>query len=290
MSSDIDSLRSQFEAYLQNYLNQNYKSVPLGEVIHYAMSGQGKRVRPLFCMLTAEALGVKCGLALAPALAVEMVHTYSLVHDDLPCMDNDDLRRGRPTTHKKYSEGWALLAGDGLLTDAFALLCEECRPELDTNIRFKMIRELAVAAGSRGMVEGQALDIYWTGRIDAKSEQLDLIHNLKTGALLGAACALGALTAKADDTTVAILRKFGQLIGLAFQIRDDLIDQNEGIGKTKGKDLESGKLTYLRMMSSSDAEAAASRCTKDAIDLLEPIGQNGKQLKKLAHLLLERNM
>lgn len=247
----------------------------------YALSGTGKRVRPILCLLSARALGADPRTALAPALALEMIHTYSLVHDDLPCMDDDALRRGRPSTHVVHGDALALLAGDALLTDAFTLLADAPRAG-------DLVRELGGAAGGLGMVQGQALDLYWTARQGASRETLDTIHRLKTGRLLGAACALGAIAGGGDPEVVGHFRDFGQRVGHAFQIRDDLLDDMGGTGKSIGKDKEVGKLTYLALMSRSDAETAARELTEAAMALLSPHGMAAEPLRTFALGLLTR--
>lgn len=288
-----------FEAYLDRYIKSFYESTkqqPLGEVIAYALTGRGKRVRPLLAMLAAEACGQPFAQALPAALALEFIHTYSLVHDDLPCMDNDDLRRGRPTTHKAFDEARALLAGDGLLTDAFAFLSNRFSPlvmapeiNLSAEIRLALIYELSTAAGSQGMVHGQALDLYWTGRGGASRHDLDAIHRHKTGYLIGAACAMGALSAAATPRLVSTFREFGELVGLAFQITDDLLDDSRESGKTLGKDRSSGKLTYLACMSADEAHSAAMFCTQRAEELLAAArGDAAKELLLFSRLLLAR--
>jgi geranylgeranyl pyrophosphate synthase len=230
------------------------------------------------------------------ALALEMVHTYSLVHDDLPTMDNDDLRRGRPTVHKVFDEAEALLAGDSLLTDAFGLLAD---PEaymgfpnsLPASIRVGMVTELAQAAGGHGMVLGQSQDLYWTGRSGAHADHLTFIHLRKTGRLLGAAAAIGAMSQDASEDQIRAFRTFGEQLGLAFQITDDLLDDSITTGKSAGKDSATGKLTYLSHMGRSEAKIEAELATSKSLAALAAAGvpnHRSDDLATFAHLLLQR--
>jgi geranylgeranyl diphosphate synthase type II len=254
------------------------------DAVRYVLEAGGKRVRPMLCLLAAEAVGGDPRQALGAALAVEFVHTYSLVHDDLPCMDDDDLRRGKPTAHKVFGEANALLCGDALLTDAFGILAEEKNPALG----LALVRELAAAAGGAGMVLGQSLDLHWTARDGATKAALDEIHLKKTGHLLGAAAAMGALAGGATDAVAARFRSFGRLTGLAFQVLDDLLDDAEGTGKSSGKDQAAGKLTYLTLMSRDEAQRAADRYTADAIQELTTEGVKPDALITFARALLSR--
>lgn len=265
----------------------------VAQSVRYAMSAGGKRVRPTLCLMAAEAVGGDLSRGIAGALAIEFVHTYSLVHDDLPCMDDDDLRRGRPTTHKVFGEAQGLLAGDALLTDAFAILTDE-RLDIDgaqavkPQTRLSMVRELAEAAGGAGMVKGQSLDLYWTARPGARHAELDEIHLRKTGYLLGAAVAIGALAAEADPDAVRRFREFGRHVGLAFQILDDVLDETEGTGKTQGKDKATGKLTYLALMSRDEARRIAAEHTDQALALLTATGAKVEIMRQFARGLLDR--
>jgi len=293
--SDPAKLKAAFEQALTTCIKTRYSgNAHVDQAVRYALAGGGKRVRPVLCLLTAEALGVASDIAMPAALALEFVHTYSLVHDDLPCMDNDDLRRGRPTVHKAHGEANALLAGDALLTDAFALLADEeggfgFPAALPPAARVRLVRELAEAAGGAGMVLGQGLDLYWTARTGADRPDLDGVHLRKTGYLLGAAAAMGGAAAGAGAAALVRLRTFGRLLGLAFQVLDDLLDEASGIGKSPGKDRATGKLTYLTLMSREEAQTAADRYTEDAIkQLVDVAGLDPDPLYAFAHKLLQR--
>lgn len=290
----VETLLSQFDDALATCLNQRYASTSgVDDAVRYVMGNGGKRVRPALCLLSAEAVGGNPNLALPAALALEFVHTYSLVHDDLPCMDDDDVRRGKPTAHKVFGDANALLVGDALLTDAFAVLSDEgslfgVPAALEATTRLALVRELALAAGGAGMVLGQSLDLRWTARAGAGKSQLDEIHRKKTGYLLGAAAAMGALAGGASPEVVRRFREFGRMTGLAFQILDDLLDDSDATGKTKGKDQASGKLTYLALITRAEAEQVADRCTRDAIAQIEGTALPTEALIRFAQKLLTR--
>ena len=275
-------LHDYFEHELARFCASHYAGDEgIFAAMRYALAGSGKRVRPILSMLAAQTVGAPPDVARTSALALEMTHTYSLVHDDLPCMDDDKMRRGRPATHVVYGEAYALLVGDALLTDAFALLAAE--PHAG-----RLVRELSQAAGGHGMVQGQALDLFWTGRTDSHRDILNTINRLKTGRLLGAACAMGAIAGGANDDHTTHFREFGRLIGHAFQICDDLLDDTKGTGKTRGKDKESGKLTYLALMGHDEAESAARELTKRAVEQLLPFGEAAESLRQFGLNLLTR--
>jgi geranylgeranyl diphosphate synthase type II len=296
----IANLKKDVENALQGFSQSRYGgSDPLSRAVRYALEGEGKRVRPILCLLAAKAI---CNTRFHPgdvmpaALALEMVHTYSLVHDDLPTMDNDDLRRGRPTVHKVFDEAEALLAGDSLLTDAFGVLAAPesymgVASSLPPSIRVRMIAELAQAAGGQGMVLGQSQDLYWTGRSGAQADHLTFIHLRKTGRLLGAAAALGAMSQDASEDQVRAFRTFGEQLGLAFQITDDLLDDSIATGKSAGKDSATGKLTYLSHMGRSEAKTEAELATSKSLAALTAAGvpsHRGDDLAAFAKLLLQR--
>ena len=244
----------------------------LHKAIIYCLQGEGKRVRGLLSMLVCSAYGRDPRQALSAAVAVEMLHAYSLAHDDLPCMDDDSYRRGRPSLHKAFDEATALLAGDAILTDAMRVLSDDSFfPDsglVSATQRLKMIRELSLAAGGHGMVYGQDFDLFWTGREHYSDQVLDLIHRHKTGALLGASCAMGALSGGASDTDAQTWREIGTLIGVAFQAIDDTLDSEAEIGKTPGKDKIQKKLTYMSLHSASEIHDIAKKLTDKAIHLI----------------------
>ena len=261
----------------------------LAEAMRYSVLAGGKRLRPALALMAAEACGADPAVALPAACALEMVHTYSLVHDDLPSMDDDDLRRGRPTCHKAFDEATAVLAGDGLLTLAFEVLAAHVRPP---EAAIRCVRELAEASGPAGMVGGQMADLLAEGRTDGDATALEAIHRRKTGALLRAALRLGGISAGADADTVAALDTYGQGVGLAFQIVDDLLDvqgDEAKLGKRVNKDSALGKWTYPGFLGVEGSRERARQVVGDAVAALAPLGDRGARLRALAWDLLERD-
>ena len=238
----------------------------LGEAIRYSLEAGGKRVRPVLCLLASEAVGGTVAQALPGALALEYVHTYSLIHDDLPAMDDDDLRRGRPTNHKVFGEGHAILAGDALLTEAFGVLASAA---LEPVRRANALALLAEGAGWRGMAGGQALDLEGEKHSAPPDlEHLRLIHRLKTGALLRASLEIGAVLGGATPADRSALRAYGAAIGLAFQIQDDILDATATeaeLGKRAGKDAGRGKITYPSLLGLDGARKALHEATENAL-------------------------
>lgn len=265
----------------------------LAEAMTYSLKAGGKRIRPVLCMLAAEAVGAPAESALTSAVALEYIHTYSLIHDDLPAMDDDDLRRGKPTCHVVFGEGQAILAGDGLLTEAFTLLAAD--PGLPPSRRVEALRVLGEAAGWQGMVGGQSLDLEGEQRTKGEEPvtlpQLQLIHRLKTGALLRAALEMGAIAGNADPEARAALRKGGEALGLAFQIQDDLLDATATeaeMGKRVGKDQGKGKITYPLLLGLTGARQALQEATERAICHFQSL-PNPHSLTALAKYLAGRS-
>jgi geranylgeranyl diphosphate synthase type II len=276
----------------------------LAMAMRYSVLGGGKRLRPVLCLLAAEACGGDGEAALPAACALEMIHAYSLIHDDLPAMDDDDLRRGRPTCHRAFDEATAILAGDGLLTLAFEVTAREVRPH---SAALKCVAILAEAAGPSGMVAGQMADLQAEGRADAQGHgrpgsapvettatlaALESIHRRKTGALLRAPLRMGAAIAAAPDNWVEALDRYGKAVGLAFQIVDDLLDvqgDETKLGKRVGKDSELGKWTYPRFLGIDGSRRRARQLADEAVAALEPLGRRGDRLRDLALALLERD-
>ncbi len=270
----------------------------LGEAMEYCLAG-GKRLRPAITLLSAEAIGSgqttpkgeQEELIRRAAVAVELVHVYSLVHDDLPAMDDDDLRRGRPTAHVKYGQAMAVLVGDALLTRAFGLLANHCTKGKITAARIvQLVAELASAAGSGGMVAGQVADMGLCG-VPPGAEGLRYIHVHKTGAMLRAAARMGAIAGGACEKHLQAVTAYADNLGLAFQLFDDLLDATSSVGelgKTPGKDAQSGKRTYLSELGRNGATEFGGRLTDAAINALDPLAERGKKLKLLARLLSQR--
>ncbi len=262
----------------------------LHEAMRYSALDGGKRLRPLLVLAAAE-LGDADAAALEQAMAaIEMVHVYSLVHDDMPPMDNDSLRRGKPTCHVQYDEATALLVGDALQTQAFDVLS---RPTgLPAARQLKMVSVLAQASGSLGMAGGQAIDLANVGKAMNQTE-LEQMHGLKTGALIRAAVALGALSCpELDDAALQRLDQYATKLGLAFQVIDDVLDceaDTATLGKTAGKDADNDKPTYVKLMGLAAARAYAETLVADAVALLEPFGEDALRLRQLAEYVTARN-
>ena len=265
------------------------KPATIHQAMRYSIFAGGKRLRPVLTLAAAEACGGAVERALPAACAVECIHTYSLIHDDLPCMDDDDLRRGRPTSHKVYGEGIAVLAGDALLTVAFEILAKaEPTPRYKTHA---LISELAHASGSKWLIGGQVADLEGEGK-QISGAELKYIHRCKTAALLTASIRLGAMCANATPVRLSALTDFGQALGLAFQIIDDILDvtqTTEKLGKTAGKDVEATKATYPAVFGIERSRKEAHRLTAAARFALEPFAAKGETLRALADYLLNRD-
>jgi geranylgeranyl pyrophosphate synthase len=278
-------------AFLSALPARLYPDAParLAESIHYSLLAGGKRFRPALVLESFQACGgaaVGRDAALAAAAALELVHTFSLVHDDLPAMDDDDLRRGRPTNHKVYGEATAILAGDAMTTLAFEVLAHVAPAE----VAVRLVAELAHAAGPAGMIGGQVLDMEGVQRALPLGD-LQRLHRMKTGALLTAACRTGAIAAGADARALDALTRFGRHIGLAFQIVDDLLDETstpEQLGKATGKDRGKGKNTYPRLLGLEASRAEAARQLAEALSAIELLGPGAAGLRALAAFVVER--
>lgn len=260
------------------------------EAMRYAVLGGGKRIRPIIAIAAAEACGAKVDDLLVPIAALELIHTYSLVHDDLPALDNDDLRRGRKTTHVVFGEAMGILTGDALLTEAFAWLARPVAG-VDAARQLRAIAEVAIAVDSKGMIGGQVADVVATGTDEATPELLDFIHRNKTGKLLTASVVLGGLLANAPEEKINALRCYGNAIGLAFQIVDDLLDQEEDaatLGKTAGKDLAQGKLTYPALFGTDAARARVETLLAEAMHNAAIIAGPVNYLAGIARFICER--
>ena len=253
----------------------------LHEAMRYAVLGGGKRVRPLLVHAAGEVVGATPEACDAAACAVEMIHAYSLVHDDMPCMDDDDLRRGRPTVHKAYDEATALLVGDALQSQAFIVLAQT--PALAAEARLKVVAELAVASGSVGMCGGQAIDLQNVGKAMTR-EALEGMHRMKTGALLRASVRMGALCGNIDQAGLVALDRYAAAVGLAFQVVDDILDvtaDTATLGKTAGKDAANDKPTYVSLLGLDAARELAAQLRTDAHEALEGFGARAGRLADL---------
>ncbi len=286
VQTDLDRLIPFLDGALTGPFRQG-EAVRLGEAIRYSLEAGGKRVRPVLCLLACEAVGGTAAEALPGALALEYVHTYSLIHDDLPAMDDDDLRRGRPTNHKVFGEGHAILAGDALLTEAFGVLASA---DLDPGRRARALALLAEGAGWRGMAGGQALDLEGEQIASYDLDHLRLIHRMKTGALLRASLEIGAVLGGASAADQAALSAYGEAIGLAFQIQDDILDATAteaDLGKRAGKDASRGKITYPSLLGLDGARKALSEATETALCQLASL-PNRNSLAAWARYLAQR--
>ena len=278
------------ELALDHYLPKaNMKPATLHRAMRYSLFAGGKRLRPILCLAAAEASEGKIRNALPLACALECIHTYSLVHDDLPSMDNDDFRRGRPTCHKVFGDGIAILAGDALLTIAFEIV-SNAKPtsRYDTS---SLLREIAVAAGSQRLIAGQVADLEAEGK-NVKRDQLQFIHQNKTAAILKTSVRLGAMSANADAKKLSAVTRFGQRLGLAFQVIDDILDvtqTSEILGKSAGKDVAAKKATYPAVIGLDKSRAEARRLTRQAHNALSVFrSRDAEPLHALANYLLER--
>ena len=275
---------------LDRYLPKtSTKPVTLHKAMRYSLFAGGKRLRPILCLAAAEACRGNVDTALPLACAVECIHTYSLVHDDLPSMDNDDFRRGRPTCQKVFGDGIAVLAGDALLTIAFEIVSNaKPTPRYDISI---LLREISVAAGSQRLIAGQVADLEAEGR-RVKRNQLRFIHENKTAAMLKSSVRLGAMSANADARKLSAITQFGERLGLAFQVIDDILDvtqTSEILGKSAGKDVAAKKATYPAVIGLEKSRGEARRLTRQAHDALSVFREgDAEALHALANYLLER--
>jgi geranylgeranyl diphosphate synthase type II len=290
----LQELRAEVDEALKAALPPETAWPPtIHQAVRYSLFAGGKRIRPLLVLSACEAVGGDRGEALPLAMAVEMIHTYSLVHDDLPAMDNDDLRRGKPTSHKVYGEAIAILAGDALLTRAFHLLAEvgegSDRTRLDRRLRATAL--LGEACGTRGLIGGQVEDLASEGRtIDGAA--LERLHRAKTGALLSACVRGGGILGGAGPAEAAALGTYGESLGLAFQIVDDVLDATgsaEELGKTAGKDLTAGKATYVSVYGIARAREMAEELRVRALSALDVLGDRGSLLRELGVLIVGRH-
>ncbi len=263
----------------------------LHEAMRYSVFAGGKRLRPILIFAACEAVGGQPDRVLHAACAMEMIHTYSLIHDDLPAMDDDDFRRGRPTNHKVFGEANAILAGDALLTEAFRLLADpEANRGIEPGVTLKVIEIIARCAGSQGMVGGQVVDMESEGRpIDFAT--LQYIHTRKTGALFLASIQAGALLGGGNETQLAALTRYGETAGLAFQIADDILDivgNQAELGKDVGSDQARGKATYPALLGMSEARRRAEELRDLALAALEPLGPAAEPLRAIASYIVDR--
>ena len=289
----LQEQRALIDAMLDRFLPQE-SVLPhsIHRAMRYSVFAGGKRLRPVLVLAACQAVGGDTARALPAACALEMIHTYSLIHDDLPAMDNDDFRRGNPTNHKIFGEAVATLAGDALLTEAFRLLSDprhvgSCTPA----VLLPVIHEIATCAGSYGMVGGQVVDMESEGRPDIDLATVQYIHTHKTGALIKASVVAGALLGGAAEQQLAALTRYGEAAGLAFQIADDILDiegTTEELGKDAGSDQARGKATYPAVMGVSSSREEAHAMMDEALRALEIFGEAAEPLREIARYVVQR--
>jgi len=293
IKSYLASKRELVDRKLDSLLKYSPKNTsPLEESIRYSALSGGKRLRPILMIASNEAFGGKEQMVLPIACAVEMIHTYSLIHDDLPCMDDDSLRRGIATNHNVYGEAVAVLAGDALLTDAFNIMVREglssgLRPRILTEI----IGDISHAAGSKGMIKGQSIDLTLEGTKDVSVGQVEKMHSLKTGALIEVSVTVGAKIGGANDKQIKKLVTYAKALGLAFQIVDDILDIEGGksIGKEVGADARNKKTTYPELVGLRRSKRKAQELTKKAFKALKDCDDKATPLREIALYLADRN-
>jgi geranylgeranyl pyrophosphate synthase len=289
-TADLNRLMTRVERGIDLHLPPaDARPARLHTAMRYSLAAGGKRLRPVLTLAAAELFGVTDDAALPAAVAIECLHTYSLIHDDLPCMDNDDLRRGRPTAHKAFDDATALLAGDALLTHAFALLATAYaeRP----GIAQRLVAEFGDAAGSRRLIGGQMEDLLAEKKADATAEELDFIHLNKTAAMIEAALVAGGLVGDASEAQLSDLRRAGRHLGLAFQIMDDVLDataESAVLGKTAGKDAKADKTTYVKLHGIENSRRIGRELSNAARDALSTLPGDHRFLEQLADTLAAR--
>jgi geranylgeranyl diphosphate synthase, type II len=283
----------QKKEFVEDALNKSLpiqEPVKIYEAMRYSLLAGGKRLRPILCLAVVELLGENENIAVATACALEMIHTMSLIHDDLPAMDNDDYRRGNPTNHKVYGEDIAILAGDGLLAYAFEYVAEKTT-SVSADRVVKVLNILGKAVGANGLVGGQVMDLDCEGKSNVTAETLSFIHRRKTGALLEACVSSGAVLAGATDDDLQRLSIYAQNIGLAFQIVDDILDitaTTEELGKTAGKDISAQKATYPKIWGLETSRLKAQELIDDAIAQLDIYGKKAIPLQAIAQYIINR--
>ncbi|AIS52383.1 farnesyl diphosphate synthase [Thermoanaerobacter kivui] len=279
------------EEELHRILDIDEKPEIIYEAMRYSVFAGGKRLRPVLCLSSCELLGGDLNKALPVACAIELIHTYSLIHDDLPAMDNDDLRRGKPTNHKVYGEAIAILAGDGLLNLGYEVLVRYAleNPQ-DYERILKATNEIARASGCKGIIGGQVVDIL-SQNTKISYEELKFMHEHKTGALIEASVCAGAYIAGATEEDIKVLREYANLIGFAFQIKDDILNvigEEEKLGKKVGSDKEKGKSTFVNIFGLEKSQEMVRELTQNAIRILDRFGKKAQFLKELSNYLIER--
>ncbi|MFH1829665.1 MAG: polyprenyl synthetase family protein [Pseudomonadota bacterium] len=286
----IQERQQWLEAALTRSIDDEAIPERLREAMKYSLEAGGKRLRPILTFAGAEAVGSSADAVMPVAVAIEMIHTFSLIHDDLPCMDDDSLRRGKPTNHKVYGEATAILAGDGLLAEAFYVL-SEARTSLDPYLLIDTIHDIALATGGRGMTGGQVIDMQSTGKSISEAALMRL-HRYKTGALIKTSVTSGARLCGASKEHLDALSRYGESVGLAFQIADDILDvegKEDLIGKDVGSDKHKGKSTYPQVIGLDASRSQAEALVNQAVSAIRIFGDKAEPLKRIARYTIERN-
>jgi len=296
-SNDFKSVATDYRQRVDSALNhwlEKEQTTPthLHTAMRYAViGGGGKRVRPILVYAAGHTVGIPATQLDGIASALEIIHAYSLIHDDLPAMDDDDLRRGRPTCHKAFDEATAILAGDALQALAFEIICNDDAMQANDNTRLQLIKELTMASGSLGMAGGQAVDLASVGK-KLNLEELKEMHRLKTGALIRASVIMGALNStECDPSTLAKLDQYSQHVGLAFQVQDDILDvisDTETLGKPQGSDIELDKPTFPELMGLDASQQFAQQLHQQALEALSDFDQRADTLRQLSAYIVER--
>lgn len=284
----MNHYKERLDNFLRDILSRKIASPRLQKAMEYSVLEGGKRLRPLLVYITGKTFGAKLEMLDAPAASIELIHCYSLIHDDLPSMDDDDLRRGKPSCHKMFGEATAILAGDALQSLAFEILSQSF---IDDAKKIRMIETLSKASGAEGMVAGQMIDLNSEGQ-HLKLEALVNLHSLKTGKLFSAAIHLGALAGNCDEKSLTILDKFSAKIGLAFQIQDDILDvegSSEKLGKLAGADSKLEKATYPSLIGLAEAKQKVLELQTQSIDLLKNLSVDTLDLQTLSLQLTQRD-
>lgn len=290
MKKKFDEYISFIETTLKQYSYKNKLGLQssIADAIDYSLEAGGKRIRPVLVLAFCHMCGGDYKKAAAPAVAIEMIHTFSLIHDDLPCMDDDDFRRGKPSCHKKFGEACAVLAGDALAIRAFQIIAES---DLKDKVKVKLIKEIACSSGVEGMIGGQIIDMENEQRSEISEENLRIMYALKTGMLIKTSCVMGCIAADATDEQIKNAQEYANCLGLAFQIIDDILDvtgDEEILGKPIGSDAEENKTTFVTLYGIDRAKEEAAKLTEKAMEILNKF-DNNEFLKELTKYLLNRN-
>lgn len=286
---NIDNLKDEVENWIKNYFyNKGTYNKRIYDAMFYSLNIGGKRIRPILMVLTYKLYNEDYKKIIPLASAVEMIHTYSLIHDDLPCMDDDDLRRGKPTNHNVFGEGVAVLAGDGLLNEAMEIMFDYC---VEHNEAIKACDIITKASGTEGMIGGQIVDILSEGK-DISYDELVYMHKNKTGKLIKAPIISGAILGGADENEIKMLEEYGDKLGIAFQIKDDILDvvgDTEILGKNIKSDEEKNKTNFVSVYGLTKSKEICENLTKECINILKGMNRNTIELQELTGFLLERN-